>query len=120
MRPRSKNFLGQFSLRKAGFYLLLFISILGIGLYIPYQAQAHPLMAANPSVSVIIPSPVMLGEDFIFTVTFENTGADTGYGPAPLRKVLMCWQQFGCMSHQSSRKEPVYINLLVKGITFLK
>jgi len=81
MRSSLRNLPRQFSLRKPGFYLLLVISILGTGLFTPYSALARPLMAAVPSVSLIIPSPVMIGEDFSFTVTFENTGADTGYGP---------------------------------------
>ncbi|HDD62422.1 MAG TPA: isopeptide-forming domain-containing fimbrial protein, partial [Chloroflexi bacterium] len=40
-----------------------------------------PLAAANASVSLGIPSSVMIGEDFSLTVGFENTGTDPGYGP---------------------------------------
>ncbi len=84
MRPRSKNFQGQFSLLKAGLYLLIAVSILGMCLSTPHSALARPLMDADPGVSVNIPSPVMLGEFFSFTVTFENQtppGDQPGYGP---------------------------------------
>ncbi|RLD07296.1 MAG: hypothetical protein DRI32_01110, partial [Chloroflexi bacterium] len=41
----------------------------------------RPLMAATPSLSLGVPSTVMLGEEFTFTATFDNTGTDPGYGP---------------------------------------
>jgi len=46
----------------------------------PQVAQARPLYAPVPSVSLSMPDPIMLGEDFTFTATFENPGS-TGYGP---------------------------------------
>ena len=81
MRAISRNSLEQFSLRKAGFYLLLVISILGTGLFTPYSALARPLMAAAPSVTLEVPSQVMIGEDFSFIVNFSNSGDAPGYGP---------------------------------------
>jgi len=44
-------------------------------------AQAKPLQVPAPTVSVNAPSQMMIGEDFAFTVTFDNAGADPGYGP---------------------------------------
>jgi len=41
---------------------------------------ARPFEAAIPSVSIST-SSVMIGENFSFTITFENTGSDPGYGP---------------------------------------
>ncbi|MCJ7623171.1 MAG: hypothetical protein MUO76_06685, partial [Anaerolineaceae bacterium] len=48
--------------------------------FLPGDAQAKPIAAASPAVT-IASSSVMIGEDFDFLVTFENTGADPGYGP---------------------------------------
>ncbi len=41
----------------------------------------RPKLAPVPSISLDIPSEVMLGEAFTFTVSFRNTGDQTGYGP---------------------------------------
>jgi hypothetical protein len=74
MGPKSKNFLRPISFRKSGLYLLIVISILGTGLYTPYTALARPLTAAAPSISLEVPSQVMIGEDFSFIVNFSNSG----------------------------------------------
>jgi LPXTG-site transpeptidase (sortase) family protein len=42
--------------------------------------DAAPLAAPNVDIGLNLPGSVMLGEDFSFTVSFDNTG-DTGYGP---------------------------------------
>ncbi len=47
---------------------------------LPSPSLAKPLAAAAPAVT-IAPSSVMIGEDFDFLVTFNNTGTDSGYGP---------------------------------------
>ena len=71
-------------LSKARVYtFIITIIILGFGnvsgiLFTP--GFARPLEAAVPSVS-ISPSSVMIGDNFSFTVTFENTRADPVYGP---------------------------------------
>ncbi len=44
-------------------------------------ANEKPLTAPAASVSLDMPSSVFLGEDFQFTVTFDNTGDQPGYGP---------------------------------------
>ena len=49
-------------------------------LVFPQQADARPTAAAYPSVT-IAPSSVMIGEDFSFIATFDNSDADPGYGP---------------------------------------
>lgn len=41
----------------------------------------RPLAAPQASVTVGLPGSVLIGEDFTFTATFDNTGSDTGYGP---------------------------------------
>ena len=46
----------------------------------PQQVEAKPIAAAYPSVT-IAPSSVMIGEDFSFIATFDNSDADPGYGP---------------------------------------
>ena len=46
----------------------------------PRLVEARPIAAAYPTVT-INPSSVMIGEDFSFTATFDNTDADPGYGP---------------------------------------
>ena len=46
------------------------------------QASYAQVFAAGPVVSVTnAPGDVFMGEDFDFTVRFNNTGADPGYGP---------------------------------------
>ena len=45
------------------------------------RAQAAPLLQPDPVVSLSAPSQVMIGEDFSFTVSFDNSGDQTGYGP---------------------------------------
>ncbi|MCJ7513473.1 MAG: hypothetical protein MUO23_10950, partial [Anaerolineales bacterium] len=47
-------------------------------------AEARPLLAPAPSVSLGVPAQVPLGEPFSFSVTFDNasgTSTDVGYGP---------------------------------------
>ena len=48
---------------------------------LPSAGQPRPLFAATPSLSLNIPPSVMLGSQFTFSATFDNTGADPGYGP---------------------------------------
>ncbi len=45
------------------------------------SVQARSLFAATPDIGVTTPGDVMLGEAFTFSVTFDNAGSDTGYGP---------------------------------------
>ncbi len=47
----------------------------------PQQSQPRPLAAPGVSVTLDMPNKVFLGEDFTFTVTFDNNGTDPGYGP---------------------------------------
>jgi hypothetical protein len=58
--------------------------ILALMLILPQVAEARPISVATPAV-IIAPSSVMIGEDFDFLVTFDNTGSppatSTGYGP---------------------------------------
>ncbi|RLD02935.1 MAG: hypothetical protein DRI65_13915, partial [Chloroflexota bacterium] len=63
--------------------LIYFVTTIALAviLIFPKIAEAKPLAAANASVSLGIPSSVMIGEDFSLTVGFENTGTDPGYGP---------------------------------------
>jgi LPXTG-site transpeptidase (sortase) family protein len=44
-------------------------------------AEARPLSAAVPSVSLSLPGSPFIGSDVSFGVTFDNTGSTTGYGP---------------------------------------
>ncbi|MGM0374564.1 MAG: sortase domain-containing protein [Chloroflexota bacterium] len=46
-----------------------------------HTVQAQDLYAGFPSVTLDTPSQVMLGEDFSFSVVFDNTGDQVGYGP---------------------------------------
>ena len=63
--------------------ILAFVAILLSSIISPSKqvVQAKPLSVPNAAVSLGIPSSVMLGEDFEFTVSFENNGTDPGYGP---------------------------------------
>ncbi|TWU31969.1 SdrD B-like domain-containing protein [Novipirellula artificiosorum] len=45
------------------------------------QAEYTSVLAAGPEASLSADQNVMLGENFTFSVTFDNTGADTGFGP---------------------------------------
>ncbi len=45
------------------------------------QANPRPLLAATADVGLTMPTDVFLGEDFTFQVSFDNNGADPGYGP---------------------------------------
>ncbi len=57
---------------------------IGIGLLATSNAapaQARPSSAPTESVTLNVPSQVMIGQDFSFTATFANNSAETGYGP---------------------------------------
>ena len=60
--------------------LLFFISLATFLGETSSPAFARPLDAAVPSVS-LSPQSVMIGETFNFTISFQNTGSDPGYGP---------------------------------------
>lgn len=47
----------------------------------PSAAAARPLQVATPAVSLAAPGSVSLGANFNLTVTFDNAGDTTGYGP---------------------------------------
>ncbi len=47
----------------------------------PSRVEPRPAYAATAAVSLGMPASVMLGENFSFTVTFDNTGDTPGYGP---------------------------------------
>ncbi len=53
------------------------IAFSALSIFFTGQTEA----AAVPSVSASLPSESLLGEDFSFNVSFNNSGADTGYGP---------------------------------------
>jgi hypothetical protein len=44
-------------------------------------AEARPLLAAAPSVSLSLPASPFIGNDISFDVAFDNVGSSTGYGP---------------------------------------
>ena len=66
--------------RWAGSIYIIFAVSLLLMLIFPRIAEAKPILDAYPSVG-IGPMSVMIGEDFSFIVTFDNTDADPGYGP---------------------------------------
>lgn len=43
--------------------------------------SAQPLFAPTPTVSLDVADQVLIGENFGFTLTFDNSSADVGYGP---------------------------------------
>lgn len=45
------------------------------------SSEKVPFLAPAAAVSVSAPSTIPLGQDVAFSVTFDNTGADPGYGP---------------------------------------
>lgn len=61
-------------------FLALFLLVV-LALSSSPKSQAAPLSLPTPSVTLNVPSSVMLGEQFTFTVTFDNTGTTEGYGP---------------------------------------
>ncbi len=71
-------------IRKSSFITIIIIIILIEFGFLPSRSIspsfASPLEAAVPSVSIST-ATVMIGENFNFSITFENTGADPGYGP---------------------------------------
>lgn len=70
------------SLGGAAFIRLALALFIGLtSLLAPTTAPARPLTAAVPGVSLAAPGSVFIGDSFGFTVTFDNTDADTGYGP---------------------------------------
>lgn len=73
---RSPPPVSAYLLKMAVGSILLLSTILG-----PLGASARPLGAATPSVSISAPGSVFIGDSFNFTVTFDNAGSDTGYGP---------------------------------------
>ncbi|MFP3854798.1 MAG: hypothetical protein ACLFWD_10960, partial [Anaerolineales bacterium] len=82
MPPSSPSFLPRIFFRGGlkGALILLLIGFLITPLLTPV-VQARPLMAATPSASISAPSSLFIGQDFTFTVTLDNAGEDTGYGP---------------------------------------
>lgn len=43
--------------------------------------SAQPLYVPTPTVSLDVDSQILIGENFNFSVTFDNTSTDIGYGP---------------------------------------
>ena len=43
--------------------------------------SAQPLYVPTPTVSLDVAGQVLIGENFSFTVTFDNSSSDIGYGP---------------------------------------
>lgn len=64
-----------------GIYLVFALLAAQHSLIPPQVGYAKPLAQANADLSLAITSPVWIGEDFSFTVTFENTGSVPGCGP---------------------------------------
>ncbi len=64
---------------------VILVTLTSIGLPIAgwnvAPAEARPLSAAVPSVSLSLPGSPFIGSDISFDVTFDNTGDTTGYGP---------------------------------------
>lgn len=46
-----------------------------------FQEETQVSAAADPSITINLPSESLLGEDFGFSISFENTGTSVGYGP---------------------------------------
>ncbi|MDZ7843598.1 MAG: sortase [Anaerolineales bacterium] len=61
--------------------LLLMTILAPLMFHKPSLVEAKPYFVPSPIVSVNAPSQMMIGEEFSFTVTFDNVGADEGYGP---------------------------------------
>lgn len=64
--------------------VLLFLILLGfisVGGTAPQSSLAAPSYVPLADVTLNIPANALIGQNFTFTVTFDNTGADTGYGP---------------------------------------
>lgn len=63
----------------AGKFFILFVwSFTSVS---PFSVLAAPRLAAVPGVTIAAPGQVFIGNSFSFTVTFDNTGTHTGYGP---------------------------------------
>lgn len=69
------------SIKTSGQVLLLLGLIIGITAIPVNQAQARPLQAAVPNVSLSAPTAPFIGDAITITANFSNSGADTGYGP---------------------------------------
>lgn len=75
------------SIKKITRALVTFAFILSSFLYAPSEfvsanPQSGPLLAPVPGVSLDIPASLLIGEEFSFTVSFDNTSAtDVGFGP---------------------------------------
>ncbi len=66
--------------------LLIILSLFLVPLQTSTSVSANPLIgplfAPVPGVSIDIPASLLIGEEFTFTVSFDNTSAvDVGYGP---------------------------------------
>ena len=77
------TFLSANSVRRRiehGFVIVLaLIEIFSLTIF-AQPASARPLYQPSPSTSLNVPAQTPIGENFSFTVTFDNLG-DTGYGP---------------------------------------
>ncbi|MCX6072591.1 MAG: hypothetical protein NTU91_17355, partial [Chloroflexi bacterium] len=70
-----------YSLRRVLFWGAALASLTSL-LVPPPVAMARPHAAPIPSAALSVPTQTLLGENFTFTVTFDNADpVDTGYGP---------------------------------------
>ena len=82
-------------------YLLTLILSGSAGI-VSANPNSKPLFAPVPGVNIDIPASLLIGEDFSFTVSFDNTDADeVGYGPY----VDIFLPQSGADDSTSSEKE---------------
>lgn len=63
-------------------HAILIILVLGfLGRPPAWMAEARPRVAPGPDLALELPASPLLGETLTLTLTFENTGSDSGYGP---------------------------------------
>ncbi len=83
-----KKFSFKFNfLNTAHFNNVLKVIVMALVIMLPFlnnfaqSVNAQPFFVPLPSAALDVPAQVLIGENFNFTVTFDNASTDVGYGP---------------------------------------
>ena len=68
-------------IRKTVLFAIMIGLIAGVAALPAQQVLARPLGAATPNTILSAPANPFIGDTLTITATFDNSGADTGYGP---------------------------------------
>lgn len=58
-------------------FVLIVLALLAMNFFYTSTVYSAPI----PQITLDVPTEILIGESFTFTVTFKNTGNSFGYGP---------------------------------------